>query len=193
MVWYPPQLHGISKDTSRVGEVITLSGENFAQEPSRNVVRFGTVAGKVLTATTDQVAVQVPENVQSGVVSIETPGGVTDSPRPLVIIPHPVLLSFTPPQGSVGTTVTLKGQAFGTYEVANTVWFGPWEQQVEAQVTKATDSTLEVRVPKGAQTGTLTITGVGGRSTSSSVFTVDVLPPLKPLHCIPTRTGVPSR
>lgn len=80
----------------------------------------------------------------------------------------PSITGFTPNSGPVGTAVTINGKNFGTTPANNTVKFGT----VTATVGSASASSLQVTVPKGAQTAKISVTVNGETATSSSTFTV---------------------
>jgi uncharacterized delta-60 repeat protein len=88
----------------------------------------------------------------------------------------PTVTSFTPPNGPVGTTVTLNGTGLtgttsitfaGTSDNLVTTGFA-----VNAEGTQITGIT----VPSGAQTGILRVTTATGSATSAEVFTVTGAP-----------------
>ncbi|HLZ88576.1 MAG TPA: IPT/TIG domain-containing protein, partial [Puia sp.] len=57
---------------------------------------------------------------------------------PFLVLAQPVITSFTPQAGAVGSTVTINGANFGTTPTANIVFFG----SVQATVTAATATSL---------------------------------------------------
>ncbi|CAN5814417.1 hypothetical protein BH10BAC2_BH10BAC2_26400 [soil metagenome] len=59
---------------------------------------------------------------------------------------QPIINSFTPSLGAVGTTVTIKGKNFNATPANNIVYFGA----VKASVTAATTTSLTVVVPAGS-------------------------------------------
>ncbi len=69
----------------------------------------------------------------------------------------PVINSFSPSSGPVGTTVTLTGDNFSPIASSNIVWFGA----VAAPVTSAQSTQLVVNVPAFASQAPITVT-VGG-------------------------------
>jgi len=81
----------------------------------------------------------------------------------------PVINSFTPASGAVGTTVTINGSGFSTTLSDNYVWFGP----VKAAVNAATTSQLTVTIPAGAayQPISVTVNGMTARSNSAFIVT----------------------
>lgn len=78
------------------------------------------------------------------------------------------VLSFSPQQGPVGFSVTIRGQGFNSTLSANTVQFNG----AAATVTSATANALVVTVPAGATTGPISVTVGGTTASSDTNFTV---------------------
>jgi FG-GAP-like repeat/IPT/TIG domain len=76
---------------------------------------------------------------------------------PFLIIAQPVINSFSPSTGSVGSTVVISGSNFSSTTSGNIVYFGA----VRAAVTAASTTALAVTVPAGASFGPMTVE-VGG-------------------------------
>jgi hypothetical protein len=76
---------------------------------------------------------------------------------PFLLFAQPVISSFSPSTGTVGSTVVINGSNFSSTTSANIVYFGA----VRASVTAASSNSLAVTVPAGASYGPLTVT-VGG-------------------------------
>ncbi|MEI6508716.1 MAG: FG-GAP-like repeat-containing protein, partial [Bacteroidota bacterium] len=68
-------------------------------------------------------------------------------------LPSPVISSFSPISGSVGSSVTLTGYNFSAIPANNTVYFGG----VKATVTAASTISLTVTVPTGATYSPITV------------------------------------
>lgn len=62
------------------------------------------------------------------------------------VFAQPTIVSFSPLNGAVGASVTLKGTGFNTIPLNNIVFFGA----TQAKVTTATDTSINVTVPTGA-------------------------------------------
>jgi sugar lactone lactonase YvrE len=100
------------------------------------------------------------------------------------VLASPALLQVAPAQGRAGTLVTLSGQRFGATAAANVVRFNG----VPTPVLSANATTLTVRVPTGATTGSVqVITGEGaGRSAQSfTIYQPPVLTALTPAEGVP--------
>jgi uncharacterized repeat protein (TIGR01451 family) len=177
-VWQAPSLTGFDKARQRVGGNVTLQGENFATEIARNQVLFGDKVAKVLSAHEQQVTVQVPTGAVTGLVTITTPGG--NSSKQFEIIPAPVITEVFPKAASVGTVVELKGQHFLTLGHQDTITFG----QVKAEVVSASTTSLQVRVPRGATSGFVTVAGIGG--SANTAFEVLPLTPQESIEVYPS-------
>ena len=86
-----------------------------------------------------------------------------------VLSAQPIISSFSPALGPVGTSVTINGSNFSTTPTNNIVFFGA----VKANVSAATASSLTVTVPVGAtyQPITVTVNGLTGYSAKPFVVT----------------------
>ena len=89
--------------------------------------------------------------------------GTTPAPDP------PVVLSFSPTEGVVGTSVTITGENFSATPSENDLRFGG---VMAAEPTSATTTSLTILVPSGARTGSISVAVGGQTGTSSEIFTV---------------------
>lgn len=83
------------------------------------------------------------------------------------IFAQPVINSFAPATGAVGTKLIIKGSNFNTTPGLDIVYFGA----VKAKVLTATSTALTVEVPAGASCQQLTVTTGGLTAWSSLPFT----------------------
>ena len=86
----------------------------------------------------------------------------------LLYAQQPVINSFTPAAGPVGTTVTITGSNFDPVAANNIVYFGA----VKATVIAATATSLTVTVPTGTTYQPLSVTTNGLTGYSSKPFNV---------------------
>ncbi|MGE0588000.1 MAG: IPT/TIG domain-containing protein [Cyclobacteriaceae bacterium] len=82
-------------------------------------------------------------------------------------IPEPTIVSFDPPQGSPGTTVTITGTNFSTTAIENVVQFNG----ITATVTASTSTTITTSVPAGASTGSISVS-IGCNTSISADYIV---------------------
>ncbi|GGF11630.1 hypothetical protein GCM10011383_23520 [Hymenobacter cavernae] len=170
VVWYPPVLTSFSPARGKAGGIVTVTGSRFAPT-ERNTVLVGGGAATVLEATSSSLRVRVPSTAQTGLLQITTPGGQALSTGLFTFLPPPTITSFAPTQGSVGETLALTGLNFLVDGLADTVYVGG----IPAPVLTATPTTATIRVPKGATSGPITISGKGGRNQTASPFTLVAL------------------
>ena len=90
----------------------------------------------------------------------------------ILVTTAPIILSFNPTSGSVGTSVTITGSNFSSTATSNTVKFNG----TTAIVSSSTGTNITTAVPSGTTTGPITITVGGQTATSASNFTVTAAP-----------------
>jgi uncharacterized repeat protein (TIGR03803 family) len=146
------------KENTQIG----ILGQGFS---SKSVVKFGGTAAttKELAGSTFILAA-VPAGALTGKVTVTT-GSTTLSTTAIYKI-TPTVLSFTPLDGPVGTSVTITGTGLTQ---ATKVTF----DEVSAAFTVNSDSEIAATVPTGATTGKIAVTTKGGTATSTNSFTVN--------------------
>jgi gliding motility-associated-like protein len=90
------------------------------------------------------------------------------------VIPSPVLTSFTPTVGPIGTSVTISGTGFSTTPNDNVVKFF---NDRTATVTASTPTSITAVVPASTTTGVISVTTNCLTATSATNFTIGVAPP----------------
>lgn len=111
------------------------------------------------------ISTSVPSGATTGSINAVTPGGTLKSNLKFRVTP--TIVSFTPPNGPVGTSVTITGNSLTG---ATKVTFGG----VKATVFTVNSYTqITATVPVGAVTGKIQVTTPGGTATSSTAFTVN--------------------
>ena len=88
------------------------------------------------------------------------------------VVASPAIAQLTPAQGRFGTLVTISGQRLAAGSATPLVRFNG----VAAPVVSSSATSLTVRVPAGASTGTVQVITADGGAHSSQVFTVYQLP-----------------
>jgi uncharacterized repeat protein (TIGR03803 family) len=149
--------------SGKVGAVIKFLGQGLTGTTA--VLFHGTTTSASFTVKSDTYLIAtVPSGATTGFVTVKTPGGTVTSNK--VFRVTPVILSFNPTSGTVGTPVTITGASFtGTTKVT----FGG----VKATVfTVDKDTQITATVPTSAKTGKIQVTTPGGTATSPGVFTV---------------------
>ena len=86
----------------------------------------------------------------------------------VALIAQPVISSFSPITGPIGTSVIISGSGFNSTAANNIVYFG----SVKAFVTAASTTALTVNVPAGANSKPLTVTVAGLTGYSDKIFNI---------------------
>ena len=145
----------------KVGKTIEILGQGFT---GTTKVSFHKVAATFAVVSDTYLTAVVPADATTGSVTVTTPGGTLTSNR--IFHVTPVILSFSPTSGPVGTPVTITGTSFTG---ATKVTFGG----VKATTFSVdSDTQITATVPTGAKTGKIQVTTPGGAATSPTVFTV---------------------
>ncbi len=171
----PPVVSSFSPGSGPIGTVVTITGSGLTGTSS---VTFGSTAATNVTVVSDtSVTAQIGAGTALGgeTITVTAPGGSTPSTSQFtVVLPPPVISSFSPGSGPVGTLVTITGSGLtGT----SAVTFGA---TAATNVTVISDTSITVNVGAGTALGgeTITVTAPGGSTPSSSQFTVVLPPPI---------------
>ncbi len=84
----PPQIFSFSPASGEVGSIITISGKNFVADTARNIVRFGAVRARQISASATQLTVKVPAGASY------QPLSVTTNSRRTAFASKPFLVTF---------------------------------------------------------------------------------------------------
>jgi uncharacterized repeat protein (TIGR03803 family) len=146
---------------AKVGGSVGLLGQNLS---TATKVLFGTGAGTFTPSGNGFVTAKPANGATTGVITVDEPGGNLASTKTFKIVP--VLKTFAPTSGSVGTQVVLTGTSFMQ---ASAVKFAG----KTATFTVNSDTQITTTVPTGAVTGKISVTTPGGTANSSTTFTVE--------------------
>ena len=145
-----PTILSFSPVQGTQGTVMTISGTSFT---GATAVSIGTVNAQSFTINSSTSITAVVGTGASGSVLITKPGGSSTLPG-FTWVNTPVITSFTPISGPVGTSVTITGTGFSIIPANNTVYFGA----VKAVVTASTATTIIVTVPVHTTFEPITVT-----------------------------------
>jgi len=161
----PPTITSFAPTNGPPGALVTISGTVFS---GATCVTFSTTDATLFSVTNDsQIVATVPVGATTGPIHVTTSAGTATSAATFTVEPNPepVLTSFSPTSGVVGTLVTLTGTGFtGASAVSFNGTVAPY--------TVVTDATITATVPAGATSGTVQVTTPGGTATSAVAFTV---------------------
>ena len=193
-----PEIRDIEPSIGSAGDIMLINGANFGQNKDSSYIE---IAGSRLTSSSylgwseNQIKVQLPLNVQDGLVTVGTSAGISNPKffTNLSGIPVkantdqrnllPVINSVTPDTGKVGTFITISGSNFGNSKGSSLVyWTANRNDAAETEFLPSTDADfqyeswsdteIEVRVPDGAAPGQVYVSTAKGQSAASD-FTVE--------------------
>lgn len=148
--------------SGRVAKSIGILGSGFTGTTGVNFngtnATFSVISDTYISAT-------VPSGAGSGFVNVVTPAGTLKSNVKFRVAP--VVLSFSPGSGPVGTHVTITGSSLAQ---TSRVTFSGGKVAVFSVIS---DTTITATVPAGAVTGKFQVTTPGGAAASPTVFTVN--------------------
>jgi len=161
-----PFITDFSPTNSAPGSVVTINGTNFL---GTTAVRFnGTTAGFTNVSNTSLQAT-VPTNFLTGPITIVAPGG-SNSTATLAasnFYGAPIITSFSPTHGILGTNVTLRGTNFlGATQIT-------FNGVPGTSLVVVSNNAARITVPVGATTGPLAVTAPAGVATTVTNFLLD--------------------
>ena len=179
-----PVITSFSPTSGVPGTVVTINGNNFIG--ATQVTFNGTAAVLFTVVSATQLTATVPTGATTGFLTVTTPNGIAVSTTRFTV-QVPVITSFTPTGGLVGTQVTINGNFFTN---ATQVTFNG---MVAPGFVIVSATQITVPVPAGATSGLIIVTGPVGSGTSPTPF---LIPPANdqcanavPLACGQTVTG----
>ena len=146
-----PSVTSISPDVAAPGMTITITGANFS---GINSITLGGTAAASYTIVSSTVITAVVGGGSTGNLVITNPAGISVNNLPFRVSLAPVISSFTPNSGPIGTFVTITGGNFSTIPANNIVYFGA----VKAQVVSSSALSMVVKVPYGTGYAPISIT-----------------------------------
>ncbi|MCG8604962.1 IPT/TIG domain-containing protein, partial [bacterium] len=165
-----PSISSFSPVSGLVGTEVTLTGFNFSG--TTDVAVSGLSAADFAVDSDTQIRAQVPDGATTGKISVTNLDGTGDSSSDFMVIDPPVVTSFSPLTGSIGTLVTLSGSGFsGALEIA-------FNGTPASTFTIESDSEIRAEIPAGAVTGIISVTNSAGTGVSASDFAVVFIPSL---------------
>ena len=153
------------------GIQVTINGSGFASSTSSNTVTFNGVAAPVLFASPTQMLVQVPQNTSTGPIAVTVAGTTVTSADSFFVSTigaPPVITSFSPNTGTIGTTVTLVGQNLNPIDGETTVTV----DGIFVPIATIDDLGITFQIPPWVGSGPISVETPYGLATTSAVFFV---------------------
>lgn len=156
-----PPFIALMSTSGTPGQTVEILGQGFNSASS---VKFGTGSANFNAVSDTYMTAVIPAEGTQGYVTVTTGSGTLTSNKKFKVVP--IINSFTPSSGPVGTKVTITG---GGFHGATKVTFGGVKA---ASFSVDSGSQITATVPTGAVTGKIKVTTAGGTATSKGTFTV---------------------
>ena len=164
-----PIVNSIIPAVGSTGSTVTISGANFIGATS---ITFGGVAAASFVVNSNSSITAILGNGGSGNVVITTSNGTATIPN-FLFTNIPLIASFSPSTGNIGSVVTINGYNFSSVASNNIVYFG----DIKATVISATPNAISVAVPAGANYKPISVTVLGKTTFSKLPFVVTISAP----------------
>jgi len=182
-----PSVTGVEPERVRVGETVTISGQNLGASPAQNEVLFGDVPARVTAATAGELKVEVPPMRlvpgQDTPVSLHVrSGGREANALSITVYQAPMITRLTPDVAMPGEEITIEGSG---WKDAASVRFGAQPAEI---LSVAPSAGIRVRVPAltaAPATEVPVIVTVSGAESQGASFVIGRLPMV--LACDPAR------
>ena len=161
-----PSISTLTPTSGVVGAQVTIAGANFGGSQGSSTVTFNGTQATPNGWTSTGITVAVPAGATSGNVVVTVGGVASNGVLFNVTQPVPAISGIAPNPASIGQSVTISGQNFGTGQ-GSTVTFN----SIVAAPTNWTATSISVPVPVGATSGNVVVT-VGGTASNGFAFTV---------------------
>ena len=163
-----PVIASFSPTNGPVDARITITGDNLIT--ATNVEFNGTSAGFSIFG--NELIATVPTNATTGSIHVFTPGGVAVSANffTVTVLAPPLITSFSPAHGPVGTSVIIVGENLSG---VTAVLFDGTAALFSAGFT---GTNLTAAVPTNATGGFITVITSAGTNSTTTAFTVTATP-----------------
>lgn len=163
LFYLPASISSFTPIGGPAGTVVKITGNNFT---NASAVAFNGIPATAFAVTNNNtIGAIAPSGVTSGLISVTTPFGTTNSTA--LFYAPPTITSFTPTHGLPDTNVVITGTSFTN---ATAVLFNGMPAKSFVVVS---DTTISAVVPNSVTTGKITVAAPGGTNSSAMDFTVD--------------------
>lgn len=184
----PATIRGFSPMAGSPGDRVIIRGKGFGQNPSALEVALGGMLCTVISAKDDEVIIEVPASGKTGPIQVKTgtyisrpsaesfkikTSNASFSPASYATqsqgSTQVEITGFAPSAGIIGQTITIFGRNFNDKAVRNKVTLAG----TKLKVIEASNTALQVKLPRNATSGRFSIEVPNkGSSESSTVFNV---------------------
>ena len=156
----PPMISVLNPTSGSVGDAVRLTGTSFGGSQGTSTVTFNGVSATATSWSDRTIDVRVPTGATSGSVVVTVGGQASNGVAFTVTVPaRPWINDLSPPDGVVGTAVTISGVNFGN---TGSVTFNA----TDGSPSSWSDTSISVEVPGGATSGPVVVRANGQDSNS---------------------------
>ncbi len=150
MFYYEPEVTSLSVTSGKAGDAVTITGKHFSTTAADYEVKFNGVLAEITAATATTLAVKVPANATTGIVTVarktKTP---VNGPSFTINGSSSAITGFTVTEGNI--TITALAKTAGAYgqivcmtvdEVNNIVYAGTTTQIIKIDLATGNVSTI---------------------------------------------------
>jgi hypothetical protein len=162
-----PVISSFNPASGGEGTVVTIIGSNLLTATG---VFFNATPASFSMVSISEFTAVVPAGASSGKISVTNPDGTGESSSDFVVISPPVISTFSPPSGPVGTVVTISGVNLSNVRAV------AFNGSASASVFIDSDTQVRAVVSTGATTGKIAVTNPAGTTESANPFSVTQIP-----------------
>ena len=166
-IYTSPNITSFSPSVGGAGTTVEIKGVNFTGITG---VTFGGSSAASFTFNSPQSISAVIGSGSSGAVTLNSTNGTSSKPG-FLYTSTPLISSFSPLAGPIGTVVYINGANFNAVPSSNIVYFGA----ARAVITSASANLLRVIMPAGGTYNPITVT-TGGLTASSALRFLTTFP-----------------
>jgi hypothetical protein len=157
-----PIINSFIPNTGTFNTTINISGLGFTGASS---VTFGGIPASSFVVNSNTSITAIVGGGASGNIAITTTPGTGSASGFIFTMPvSPIISSFSPTNGSIGTTVTITGNNFNSIASNNIVYFG----KMKAVVNSSSVTQIICTVPPGASFNPIVVLNLSNRLSASS-------------------------
>ena len=154
---------GMTPERGQVGDTVAIDGTGFGTDPRALVVRFAGTSATVVSASDEQLRVQVPSGASTGTVSVTLGRSIATSADSFTVVSDqaPTISSVTPTIADAGDALTVSGAHFAASKGENDVRVNSARalvssaraSEIVAEAPPTGSGHLSVATPDGVVTG----------------------------------------
>jgi sugar lactone lactonase YvrE len=165
-----PVISSFNPSSGAIGTEVTIIGQFFDVDKSKNAVKFNGTAAIVIDATTSQLKVTVPAGATTGKISVTVDSKTGNSTTDYTVTGDQLSITTVTPDRAEGGTVTINGSGFVNAPAGISVRFGTLTATI--QTATSTSTKLVVDLPANMPAGEYDVTVIANNQvvTKSKAF-----------------------